>query len=334
MSRPSFFVLLQRINSRNACKEIMINRELIRLKVVQLTYAYYQNEGRSYDVAEKELTFSLSKSYDLYHYLLQLLVELQKYATRKDEVRLAREKRTGIVAAANSVHPDKQFAENKLLSQLACNQQLGEYLENHASDWSEEENFIKELYAQFIDSDIFQLYLNREDFSYEADRELVRKLYKTFICNNEKFDALLEEQCLYWNDDKEIIDSFILKTIKRFQEGAAEKQALLPDYTSEEDREFAINLFSATLKNEESLRNLIRNNCKNWEFNRLAFMDVIIMQIALAEILTFPSIPLNVSFNEYLDIAKVYSTPRSSSYINGLLDHIVKHLKKENKLFK
>ncbi|MBO5133610.1 MAG: transcription antitermination factor NusB [Bacteroidaceae bacterium] len=312
----------------------MINRELIRLKVVQLIYAYYQNEGRSYDVAEKELTFSLSKSYDLYHYLLQLLVELQKYATRKDEVRLAREKRTGVATSSNGVHPDKQFAENKFLNQLLNNKQLGEYIQNHPSDWSEEENFVKDLYAQFIDSDIFQLYINREDFSYEADRELVRKLYKTFICNNEKFDALLEEQCLYWNDDKDIIDSFILKTIKRFKEEAGEEQALLPDYASEEDKEFALTLFAETLKNEEELRNLIRNNCKNWEFNRLAFMDVIIMQIALAEILTFPSIPLNVSFNEYLDIAKIYSTPRSSSYINGLLDHIVKYLKKENKLFK
>lgn len=312
----------------------MINRELIRLKVVQLIYAYYQNEGRSYDLAEKELTFSLSKSYDLYHYLLQLLVELQKYATRKDEVRLAREKRTGVVASANGIHPDKQFAENKFLCQLLNNKQLGEYIQNHPSDWSEEENFVKDLYAQFIDSDIFQLYINREDFSYEADRELVRKLYKTFICNNEKFDVLLEEQCLYWNDDKDIIDSFILKTIKRFKEEAGEEQALLPDYASEEDKEFALTLFAETLKNEEELRNLIRNNCKNWEFNRLAFMDVIIMQIALAEILTFPSIPLNVSFNEYLDIAKIYSTPRSSSYINGLLDHIVKYLKKENKLFK
>lgn len=312
----------------------MINRELIRLKVVQLIYAYYQNEGRSYDVAEKELTFSLSKSYDLYHYLLQLLVELQKYATRKDEVRLAREKRTGVATSSNGVHPDKQFAENKFLNQLLNNKQLGEYIQSHPSDWSEEENFVKDLYAQFIDSDIFQLYINREDFSYEADRELVRKLYKTFICNNEKFDALLEEQCLYWNDDKDIIDSFILKTIKRFKEEAGEEQALLPDYASEEDKEFALTLFAETLKNEEELRNLIRNNCKNWEFNRLAFMDVIIMQIALAEILTFPSIPLNVSFNEYLDIAKIYSTPRSSSYINGLLDHIVKYLKKENKLFK
>lgn len=312
----------------------MINRELIRLKVVQLTYAYYQNEGKSHDVAEKELAFSLSKSYELYHHLLQLLVELQKYAARKDEVRIAREKRIGSISTASAIHPDKQFTENKFLVQLAANKQLEEYIQSHQSSWAEEENFIKGIYTEFVDSDIFQLYINKEDFSYEADREVIRKLYKTFICNNEKFDALLEELCLYWNDDKDIIDSFILKTIKRFNESAADEQPLLPDYAAEEDKDFALTLFSETLKQEEYIRELIKANCKNWEFNRLAFMDVIIMQIAMTEILTFPSIPLSVSLNEYLDIAKVYSTPRSSSYINGLLDHIVKSLRAENKLLK
>ena len=177
-------------------------------------------------------------------------------------------------------------------------------------------------------------YLTKEDFSYEADREIIRKLYKTYICNNEDFDALLEDHSLYWNDDKDIVDSFVLKTIKRFNEKSGADQPLLPQYTSNEDHEFAGKLFRATLENATEIRDIIRKNCKNWEFNRLAFMDVIIMQIALAEIMTFPSIPVNVSFNEYLDIAKIYSTPRSASYINGLLDHVVKTLKKENKLFK
>ena len=139
---------------------------------------------------------------------------------------------------------------------------------------------------------------------------------------------------MYWNDDKEIVDSFVLKTIKRFNETSGPDQALLPQYAVEEDREFASKLFRAALENADMIRELIQNNCKNWEFSRLAFMDVIIMQIAMAEILKFPSIPLNVSFNEYLDIAKVYSTPRSASYINGMLDHIVKTLKKENKILK
>jgi N utilization substance protein B len=144
----------------------------------------------------------------------------------------------------------------------------------------------------------------------------------------------LEEHSLYWNDDKDIIDSFVLKTIKRFDPAAGEEQELLPQFSVEEDCDFALTLFRATIEQEQEIRNIIRENCKNWEFNRLAFMDVIIMQIAMAEILNFPSIPLKVSINEYLDIAKIYSTPRSASYINGLIDHSIKKLQNDNKLLK
>ncbi len=185
-----------------------------------------------------------------------------------------------------------------------------------------------------MENEVYQNYLAREDFSYEADREVVRKLYKTVVLNNEKFDDLLEEHSLYWNDDKEVVDSFVLKTIRRFTQESDADQPLLPQYASEDDHRFALGLFRATLERGEELRDYIRNNCKNWKFERLAFMDVIIAQIALAEMLTFPTIPLNVTFNEYLDIAKVYSTPRSASYLNGLLDNVAKGLKAKNILLK
>ena len=310
----------------------MINRELIRLKVVQLVYAYYQNEGKTLEVAEKELNFSLQKAYELYEYLLSLLVELKKYAERKNAVREAREQRTGTVVGG--VSPDKQFAENKLLQQLALNNALMDYQENRKGQWVEEDSFVKRLYALFTENDIFQLYLSKEDFSYEADRELVRKLYKTYVVGNEDFDNLIEDHSLYWNDDKTVVDSFVLKTIKRFTEDSNAEQPLLPMYAVDEDREFATRLFRSTLERGPELRDIIRQSTKNWEFNRLAFMDVIIMQIALAEILTFDSIPLNVSFNEYLDIAKVYSTPRSSSYINETLHRIVTRLIGEGRITK
>lgn len=310
----------------------MINRELIRLKVVQLIYAYYQNEGKTIDVAEKELNFSMDKAYELYHYLLSLLVEMKNVAARKEETRISRNKRMG--TKVEGAFPETMLSQNKFLAQLEINEQLSEYREKQKKEWIEEDALVKKLYTTCTESDIFQLYLTKEDFSYEADREIIRKLYKTFICNNEDFDSLLEDHSLYWNDDKDIVDSFVLKTIKRFNENSGADQPLLPQYAVEEDREFATTLFRSTLENASEIRELIQSNCKNWEFSRLAFMDVIIMQIALAEILTFPTIPLNVTFNEYLDIAKVYSTPRSASYINGLLDHIVKGLKKENKILK
>lgn len=310
---------------------IMINRELIRLKVVQLVYAFYQNDGKTLDVAEKELTFSLSKAYELYKYLLSMLVDLKAYGERRAESSAARAERLG--TKIGGLSPDRQFADNKFLVQLADNKALGEYREKK-QEWPEEPAFVKKLYTTMIESELYQNYLTKEDFSYEADRELIRKLYKTYVCNNEDFDSLLEEHSLYWNDDKEIVDSFVMKTIKRFKEDSTAEQELLPDYAAVEDKNFAGTLFVETLKRAQEVRQLIRENSKNWEFNRLAFMDVIIMQIALAEILTFPQIPLSVTFNEYLDIAKIYSTPKSAGYINGLLDHVVKSLKKKGELMK
>ena len=310
---------------------IMINRELIRLKVVQLVYAFYQNDGKTLDVAEKELKFSLSKAYELYKYLLSMLVDLKAYGERRAESSAARAERLG--TKIGGLSPDRQFADNKFLVQLADNKALGEYREKK-QEWPEEPAFVKKLYTTMIESELYQNYLTKEDFSYEADRELIRKLYKTYVCNNEDFDSLLEEHSLYWNDDKEIVDSFVMKTIKRFKEDSTAEQELLPDYAAVEDKNFAGTLFVETLKRAQEVRQLIRENSKNWEFNRLAFMDVIIMQIALAEILTFPQSPLSVTFNEYLDIAKIYSTPKSAGYINGLLDHVVKSLKKKGELMK
>ena len=311
----------------------MINRELIRIKIVQLVYAFYQNEGRTIDVADKELTFSLSKAYDLYNHLLLLLVELRHVAEMKAESKAARAKRLHIGQDAEDLL-DAHLAANRLLVQLDENKQLLEFREKRNKDWDDEDAFIKKLYAQVLESRTLRLWSVREEDTYDADREVIRRLYKELVCNNEELDALLEEHSLYWNDDKEIVDSFVLKTIKRFDPANGADQPLLPDYDSDEDRQFAHTLFRATLQNASEYRSLIEKNTKNWEFSRLAFMDVVLMQVALAEILTFPSIPLNVTFNEYLDLAKVYSTPRSAAYINGMLDHIVKQLREEKKLLK
>lgn len=307
----------------------MINRELIRLKVVQLVYAYYQNEGKTLDVAEKELTFSLEKAYELYLYLLTLLVELKRSGERRDSARLAREKRTG--RPSDCVSPDQRMAENQLLAQLAENETVIGFQERRKEQWPEEEAVLRKLYAQCVESEPFRQYLERGDFSYAADREIVRKLYKTLVCDSDIFDSLLEDHSLYWNDDKDVVDTFVLKTIKRFKEDTPADFPLLPAYDAEEDRDFAHKLFRTAIERGTELRELIRANSKNWEFNRLAFMDVVIMQIALAEILTFDSIPLNVSFNEYINIADAYSTPHSASYINGMLDGIVRQLQKEGR---
>ena len=307
----------------------MINRVLIRLKIVQIVYAYYQNGGKNLDTAEKELFFSLSKAYDLYNYLLLLMVEVTKQANKR--LNAAKNK---LVPTKEELFPNTKFVENRFIAQLEVNKQLLEFSNNQKKTWENETDFVKNLCDKIFESDIYKEYMASETSSYEEDRELWRKLYKNIIFTNVELDQVLEDQSLYWNDDKEIVDTFVLKTIKRFDEKNGAKQELLPEFKDEEDQDFARRLFRRTILNADYYRHLISENTKNWDLDRVAFMDVIIMQIALAEILSFPNIPVSVSLNEYVEIAKLYSTPKSGGFINGTLDGIVNSLKKENKLTK
>jgi N utilization substance protein B len=307
----------------------MINRALIRLKIVQIVYAYYQNGGKNLDTAEKELFFSLAKSYDMYNYLLLLMVEIKRQADKK--LNAAKSK---LLPTAEELYPNRKFVDNRFIAQLEINTQLLQFAETQKKTWDNEPEFIKGLCEKIMDSDIYKEYMAAETSSYEEDREVWRKIYKKIIFNNADLDQVLEDQSLYWNDDKEIVDTFVLKTIKRFDEKNGSKQELLPEFKDEDDKDFARRLFRRTILNADYYRHLISENTRNWDLDRVAFMDVIIMQIALAELLSFPNIPISVSLNEYVEIAKLYSTPKSGAFINGTLDGIVKILQKDNKLTK
>lgn len=307
----------------------MINRVLIRLKVIQVIYAYYKNSGKSIKTAEDEVFFSLSKAYDLYKFLLLLIVAVTHYA--EDRINFNMKK---VRPTEEDLNPNLKFVNNRLMRQLESNETLLKFAEQSKVDWVNYSDFLRRLLDTIIESDIYKEYMASETSSYEEDKELWRKLYKAFIFDNEELDALLEDISLYWNDDKAIVDTFVLKTIKRFKEENGAEQELLPEYKDDEDIEYAHKLFRASIQNAEEYRRLMSDNSKNWDMNRLAFMDVIIMQTAIAEVLTFPQIPVNVSINEYVEIAKYYSTPKSGAFINGLLDSIIKNLKKDNRISK
>ncbi len=307
----------------------MINRTLIRLKIVQLIYSFYQNGGKDIKTAEKELLFSLSKAYDLYNFLLLLMVDATKYAAEQIE----NQEELNRIAHKEDVISHK-FIDNRFVKQLACNEQLMEYAENQKRTWMNDADYLRKLLADIYASETYINYMNSKEDDYKSDKELWRKIYKSIIMKDERITDVLEDKSLYWNDDKEIVDTFVVKTIKRFEEENKQKQPLLPEYKDEEDREYAIKLFRSTILNDEDHRRLIAQSIKNWEFDRLAFMDVIIMQIAIAEIMAFPLIPTAVSINEFVEIAKFYSTPKSPSYVNGILDAVVKRLKREKIIIK
>ena len=306
----------------------MINREIIRIKIVQLTYAYYQNGNKNIDTAEKELFFSLSKAYDLYNYLLALMVAVAKEAKRRLEIAESKARREG------TEKPSAKFAFNRFTLQLEENKQLSEFIGSQKHTWTDEPEFVGKLFEQIEQSQIYKDYMASKEDDYAADRELWRKIYRTLIQDNPDLDALFEEQSLYWNDDKEIVDTFVLKTIKRFDEHNGSKQELLPEYDSEEDKDYARKLFRASILNADEYQRYMSETSRNWDFSRLAYMDVVIMQIAIAELMTFPSIPVSVTINEYVEIAKLYSTPKSGGYINGMLDTIARHLIKTGRLMK
>ncbi len=306
----------------------MINRELIRIKIVQLTYAYYQNGNKNIDSSEKELLFCLSKAYDLYNYLLELIVAITHEERHRVEIATQKANREGLEV------PSQKFAFNKFAVQLEENKMLNTFLEEQKLSWDNDIEFIRKMCTQIESSSIYQEYMENPDDSYEADREVWRKLYKQLIQENSDIDALLEEKSLYWNDDKEVVDTFVLKTIKRFDAANKSEQELLPEYRDEEDREFARKLFRATILNADTYQRYMSETSRNWDFSRLAYMDVVIMQIAIAEMLTFPNIPISVTINEYVNLAKLYSTPKSGGYINGMLDAIARYLVDTGKLLK
>ena len=306
----------------------MINREIIRTKIVQLTYAYYQNGSKNIDSAEKELFFSLSKAYDLYTHLLALIVAITKEARRRNEVLTTRAQLEGTPL------PSQKFIFNRFALQLEENKMLNDFIGTQKRTWNDEPEFIGKMFELVESSDVYQDYMQSTDDNYDADRELWRKIYKNLIQNNPDLDAILEEMSLYWNDDKEIVDTFVLKTIKRFDEQNGAKQELLPEWDSEEEQDFARKLFRAAILNADQYQRYMSEASHNWDFSRLAYMDVVIMQIAIAEIMTFPNIPVSVSINEYVDLAKLYSTHKSSGYINGMLDAIARHLVNTGKLNK
>ena len=287
----------------------MINREIIRIKIVQLTYAYYQNGNKNIDSAEKELFFSLSKAYDLYNLLLGLIVAITKEAGRRLELIQARATREG------KANPSRKFVFNRFALQLSENKELNDFLSTQKISWDDS-------------------YMNSTEDSYDADRELWRKLYKAFIQENDELDTILEDQSLYWNDDKEIVDTFVIKTIKRFNEQDGAKQELLPEWDSDEEKDFARKLFRAAILNADEYQHYMSEASRNWDFSRLAFMDIILMQIAIAEMMTLPNVPINVTINEYVEIAKLYSTHKSGGYINGMLDAIARNLVNTGRLMK
>jgi N utilization substance protein B len=307
----------------------MINRIIIRIKVLQVVYAYYQKDSKDLKSAENELMFSLQKYYDLYHYLLLLVILL----TDAENKRIDKNKNK-FLATSIELNPNKRLACNRFAEQLRLNRQLQKFANEKGYLWNIDDSlFIRNLLHKILQSEIYNEYLVSED-SYASDKAFWVKIFKQLILPDIDLNEFVEDNNIYWNDDLELVGTFILKTIKKFNAENEADQALLPMFKDDEDREFAVKLLHNTILQEEENDERINRQINNWDIDRVAVIDLYIMRIALAEIQHFSNIPISVSLNEYIDLARYYSTPKSPAFLNGILDTIAKELKSEGKIFK
>ena len=307
----------------------MISRRIIRIKVLQVLYAFYTSPEKSINNTEKELFFSIQKTYDLYHYLFQLAVEIANHANSVIELRKKKHFPT-----AEDLNPNTRFVKNQLLYQLSNNNDLNKYLEQSKLSWQNEPELIRKLYNSLLESDFYATYMSAPENCYADDKKLVEQLFGEIILQSEDLSSLLEEQSIYWNDDLDFVISMIIKTIKKFKEYSREDLSLMPMFKDEEDRDFAKNLYRKSAVNHSELRKIVEEHTVNWDVERIAFIDNLILELAISEFLYFPSIPTKVTLNEYIELSKYYSTQKSRNFINGILDKALKALKKDNQVAK
>ena len=304
----------------------MISRRLLRIKILQILYAHFNTEGTGVVKSEKDLIFSIKKGYDLYYYLLVLAVAIKRYAESRIELALNKK-----LPNYDDLHPNTRFVENEIIKQFEDSPEFNKYINQHVINWTEHPELIKNMYAKLIDSQYYKEYMEKPVADYADDKQLLIDFYSSELEDYDILYDILEEKSIFWNDDIDFMVCMVVKTIKDMRPDRFE---LLPLYKSDDDREFAFSLLLATIKNYDEYYKMIDDNVVNWDIERVALIDNLIMQMAMNELVEFPSIPVKVTFDEYLEMSKYYSTPKSCIFINGLLDKISEDLTKEGKIVK
>lgn len=309
----------------------MLTRRHIRVKVMQCIYALTQSKGDSLDDQQKFLTQSIQNTYTLYLLMLSLFRELYQMAEERKE----RSSKKYLQDTEEAQADPSALLENRLLQSLASNKQLGEDLEKRKlKNWYYHEEYVRILFRAILESPIYEAYSKIQSPGFEDDRQLVVDLFKEVIAPNDKIYEYFEDDQLTWVDDLPLVNTFLLKHLKKVKEDHLESYFLPKLLKDQSDETFAKKLLVKTLLNDATLTKEIEGKTPNWDKDRIAQMDLVLLKMAIAELLNFPSIPERVTLNEYLEIAKEYSTPKSSIFINGILDKLVREYKEEGKLNK
>ena len=306
----------------------MLSRRVLRTKVVKAVYAHTQCEGLTPVASEKNLVLSIDRAYDLYFHLLALVPEIAEYAAER--IRIGENKK---LPTYDDLHPNRKFVENKVVARLNEDEGLQAELKARKLSWANHRDLIVALYNALIRQPFYQKYMASEECSFRDDAQLVSDIYMTMLEEFEPLDSALEEQSIMWNDDLGYLLTMVSRTILSMRE-SHEAIKFMPQFKSEEDLDYAKSLLRNTIAGYERISLLLDNSMQNWDIERVALMDKIILVTAIAEAENFPSIPVRVTMNEYIDIAKCYSTESSGGFINGLLDRIIARLTEEGKIVK
>ena len=312
----------------------MINRTLVRTKIIQTLFAYYKKEESSPLAAKKDLLNSFSNTYSLYMMLLAFADELTTYAEEQITANKAR------AAVTHQTYvPNRRFVNNRVAQQLFNNRRIRTYIEEQKLQWDMGMNAVESVYKQLVQAPFYTQYMQIEEPTYEDDKRVWRKIYSTLLPNNEDVYAALEDLEIAldfqgWTTDVDLVLTYIDKTIKRFNEQNGDDQVLLEMFNSEDELNFAKDLLRLTIEHTDDYKQLIAESLHNWEAERIAYMDYIILITALTEIIHFNDIALEVSLNEYIELAKEFSGDKSYIFVNGILNKIIGDLRKENKIFK
>ncbi|MCR5696017.1 MAG: transcription antitermination factor NusB [Marinilabiliaceae bacterium] len=302
----------------------MLSRRLLRVKVMQVVYSHQQQTDNSYNGIEKELYHSIGKSHELYHLMLQLPMELRRMAEKRIEAGKSK-----INPTQEELNPNLRFVHNRLIFEIERNQQLAEYIEATKVTWTDDSELIKIIFNKMIASEAYKEYMNAEEDSFENDAHFVIKFITKLLPEYEFFFDALELKSIYWNDEAEFAISIAAKTLKQFDGHNGHEVPLIGMFKDADDETFVKKLLRATVEDKFNTISLIQEFSKNWDANRVSTIDNIIIRMAIAEMTSFHELPIRITLNEYIEIAKYYSTNKSNNYINGILQKIVTKLVEE-----
>ncbi len=307
----------------------MFNRRFLRIKVLQALYAYHQDETPNRTTHEKAMLKSLDRAYELYIFLLSLPAEFRFYIDKELEKQTSK-----YFPTEEIIVPLQAMHNNQCIVLLEKSEVINTKMKDMKLKWTGTSDLFKNSWADLQKNEFFASYSKNPNHGFNEDRKLLSEIYQIFIAESELFEKYMEEQFMNWEDDQVLVTNALLKSISLMKEDGSGDYIITEASVSSDDKDFMIDLFRKTIEQEDELSKLIGDKTKNWETDRIAVVDFLLMKLALCEITSFPHIPVKVSINEYLELAKLYSTPNSHGFINGVLDKVQIDLKKENKINK